>query len=181
MNYLITFASSILLSMSALANETHYEPRDCNFTNLEIQTGLANMLAPALAQHGVKVVANSLTVEDSTVDPYSIYTIKFGIAKIVTFNIDSGEQLSLENLTGWGTVDPELTHPAMFIEQGQLRSFSDLGVLQSTKCLASFPFGAIGMMLKNTASHKSLPTLTEKVRRELTPESGNLVFLTKDL
>ena len=132
MNKIILLAA-LVFSTSVFADEIKFENYDCQFTAAEIQTSLETMVGACLivAKANFSVKENSFLAQDSVVSGDGSWG--GNLAKKITFQASSGENLELKTNNAFRPSGPELKD--LIFTQGIQSTFSDLGALKSTECI----------------------------------------------
>lgn len=160
-----TFFVLFLFSLNLFANDVRFQVADCHFTNSEIQNAFQKFLQPFFKNVGHPIREESLQVEDSSVDPQSVFPVMFGLVKKIKFETVSGEVISLEDFPqGLRNNDSDSTLGAVFMTQGQQLTYDDFGNLIDQKCILSIPYNGIDIVFKNLKTDHSLIPLTQRFR-----------------
>lgn len=160
-----TFFAIFLLSFNLFANDVRFQVADCQFTRSEIQNAFQKFLQPFFKNVGHPMKEASLQVEDSPIDPRSVFPVEFGLVKKLQFETVLGEVISIEDYEQ-GTRDSgsDLTLGAVFMIQGHQLTYDDFGNLIDQKCILSIPYNGIDIVFKNLKTNHSLSLLTQKFR-----------------
>ena len=159
------FYTIFLFSVNLFANDVRFQGGDCHFTRSELQNAFQKFLQPFFKTAGHALKEESLQVEDSSIDPRSVFPFEFGLVKKLQFETVLGESLSLEDYAqGIRDSGSDLTLGAVFLTQGQQLTYDEFGNLIDQKCILSIPYNGIDLVFKNLKTDHSLVDLTQKFR-----------------
>lgn len=161
----LIFSLMFLFSVNIFANDVRFQNADCHFTNSEIKNAFQKFLEPFFKTTGHALKEETLKVEDSSVNPQSVYPTKYGLLKKLQFETLTGETLSLEDYNQIAQdSEPDITLGAVFMTQGQQLTYDEFGNLIAQKCILNIPYNGIDLIFKNLKTNRGLLELTQKFR-----------------